>query len=152
MLKNRMDADDVTQEVLIRIWENIDSFNILAAKTWIMKTTNNLCIDCLRKRKVSFERDYFIDDENDTIESTHAEHNPYLTTHIKIMASKVKEVIKLLPENLRSVFVLYEIQGMKYKEISTVLEIPINSVKVYLMRARKKLQEELKNYDPQEVL
>ena len=51
MMKNRMDADDVTQEVLIKIWKNIDSFNYLSAKSWIMKTTHNLCIDYLRKKK-----------------------------------------------------------------------------------------------------
>jgi len=53
---------------------------------------------------------------------------------------------------LRSVFVLYEIQGFRYQEISRMLDMPLNTVKVYMMRARKKLQEELKNYESQEVL
>ena len=57
MMKNGMDADDVTQEVLIRIWNNIGSFNIKAAKSWIMKTTHNLCIDYLRKRQNSLKRE-----------------------------------------------------------------------------------------------
>jgi len=60
--------------------------------------------------------------------------------------------IKKLPDNLKSVFVLYEIQGFKYREISKTLDIPINSVKVYLMRARKKLQEEFKSYELHEVI
>ncbi len=57
MLKNRMDADDITQEVLIKIWKNINQFNILAAKTWIMKTTHNLCIDYLRRRKSELSKE-----------------------------------------------------------------------------------------------
>ena len=153
MLKNRMDADDVTQEVMIRIWQNIDKFNILAAKTWIIKTTNNLCIDYLRKRSIAVNREFEIDEFfEDTYSKNHNSENPYLITHFKMVASKVKEAIQRLPENLRSVFVLYEIEEMKYEEISKALDLPINSVKVYLLRARKKLQEELKDYEAHEVI
>ena len=153
MLKNKMDADDVTQEVMIRIWQNMDKFNILAAKTWIMKTTNNLCIDYLRKRSVAYAREQEIDEVfEDTYSENRNSDSPYLTTHFKMMAAKVKEAIQKLPENLRSVFILYEIEGFKYGEISKMLDMPMNTVKVYLLRARKKLQEELKNYKPQEVL
>jgi len=152
MLKNKMDADDVTQEVMIRIWKNLDKFNVLAAKTWIMKTTNNLCIDYLRKRKAAEGRENEIDDVfEDSYSMDHNSNNPYLITHFKMMASKVKEAVQRLPDNLRSVFVLYEIEELKYKEISMALDIPINTVKVYLLRARKKLQEELKEYEPQEI-
>jgi RNA polymerase sigma factor (sigma-70 family) len=153
MLKNKMDADDVTQEVMIRIWKNIDHFNILAAKTWIMKTTNNLCIDYLRKRSITVNREVEIDEVFENSYSNYSKKDdPCITTHIKIMASKVKETIQLLPENLRSVFVLYEIEGFKYKEISKMLDMPLNSVKVYLLRARKELQKKLKNYSPEEVI
>lgn len=153
MLKNKMDADDVTQEVMIRIWKNMNRFNILAAKTWIIKTTNNLCIDFLRKRAVSMNRENEIDELfEDTFSRDSNNDNPFLTTHYKMMASKIKEAIQRLPENLRSVFVLYEIEGMKYKEISRALELPLNSVKVYLLRARKKLQEELREYEEQEAV
>ncbi|MBA4407573.1 RNA polymerase subunit sigma [bacterium] len=153
MLKNKMDADDVTQEVMIRIWQNIDKFNIMAAKTWIIRTTNNLCIDYLRRRSVSVNRENEIDELFEETYSTNSNNdNPYLTTHFRMMASKVKEAIQRLPENLRSVFVLYEIEGMKYKEIGQSLDLPLNSVKVYLLRARKKLQEELKQYEAHEVI
>ena len=148
-----MDADDVTQEVMIRIWQNINKFNILAAKSWIIKTTNNLCIDYLRRRTVAVNREFEIDEFfEDTYSKNHNSENPYLITHFKMIAPKVKEAIQRLPENLRSVFVLYEIEEMKYKEISKALDLPINSVKVYLLRARKKLQEELKEYEPQEII
>jgi RNA polymerase sigma-70 factor (ECF subfamily) len=153
MLRNRMDADDVTQEVMIRVWQNIDKFNMLAAKTWIMRTTNNLCIDYLRRRAVSFNRENEIDEMfEDTYSTNSSKDNPYLTTHFKMMASKVKEAIQRLPENLRSVFVLYEIEGLKYKEICSALDLPLSSVKVNLLRARKKLQEELKVYESQEAV
>ena len=47
MLRNKLDADDVTQEVFIRIWNNFEKFDANAAKSWIMKTTHNLCLDYL---------------------------------------------------------------------------------------------------------
>lgn len=153
MLKNRMDADDVTQEVMIRIWENMDKFNLLAAKTWIMKTTNNLCIDYLRRRTVMFSKEIEINEEFEEAHSSNSVmENPYLTTHVNIMISKVKDAIERLPDNLKSIFVLFEINGMKYREISTALDLPINTVKVNLLRARKKLQEELKEYEANEVI
>lgn len=148
MLKDKMDADDVTQEVMIRIWQNVDKFNLLAAKTWIMKTTNNLCIDYLRRRNAAYNRNYSISEEmEESFGSELTEHNPFLTAHLKMITTKVKEAVQNLPDNLKSVFILYETQGMKYREISLALDIPMNSVKVYLLRARKKLQEDLKDYD-----
>ena len=70
LLKNRMDAEDVTQEVLIKILNNIDKFNILAAKTWIMKTTHNTCIDYLRKRSSDLNKNpYSVDDIMNQIEN-----------------------------------------------------------------------------------
>lgn len=152
MLKNRMDADDITQEVLIKIWKNINSFNIFAAKTWIMKTTHNQCIDFLRKRNADLLKNpYSVDDVSEFIENNEVE-NPMLIIENKFAENKIKDAIKLLPDNQRSVFVLYEIQGMKYKEISKTLELPINSVKVYLMRARKQLQKNFQVIKLQEAI
>lgn len=137
MLKNRMDADDITQEVFIRIWKNIDKFNLNSAKSWIMKTTHNLCIDYLRKNQISAVRQSNIEEE---IILTDEE----VVYRKNLLKERIREGIESLPENLKSIFVLYELQGFKYAEISKALDLPINTVKVYLMRARKKLQEELK--------
>ena len=153
MLRNKMDAEDAAQEVLIRVWDNIDKFSMLSAKSWIMRTTHNHCIDILRKRKSSSFREYTMDESfEENFEDKTDNNNPYLSTHINIMTSKIKEVIQILPEHLKSVFVLYEIEGLKYKEISKTLDMPINTVKVNMLRARKKLQEELRNYERHEVL
>ena len=152
MLKNRMDADDITQEVLIKIWKNINQFNILAAKTWIMKTTHNLCIDYLRRRKSELNKNpYSVDDVSEFIENKENE-NPMLKTENKFAEQKIKKAIKNLSDNQKSVFVLYEIQGLKYKEISKTLDMPINSVKVTLMRARKELQTNLHEIKLQEAI
>jgi RNA polymerase sigma-70 factor (ECF subfamily) len=147
MLKNRMDADDVTQEVFIRIWQHIDKFNVLSAKSWIMRTTHNLCIDFLRRRAVMLKKGAEITEwMEEEIADTCISGNPFVKTEAADMELRIKNAIGSLPQNLKSVFVLHEIDGLKYKEISKVLDMPQNSVKVYLMRARIKLQDELKSY------
>lgn len=148
MVKDKMEADDITQETIIRIWQNIDKFNILAAKSWIIKTTHNLCLDFLRKKK-SLKFSYASLDEeiHEFLPDYSTAADPVLTTDFRMLGEDLKTAIKSLPETYRSIFVLFHINGLKYREISKVLNIPVNSVKVYLMRARKKLQEELKNYE-----
>jgi len=150
MVKNRMDAEDVAQEVLIRLWNNMGKFRLPAAGSWIMRTTHNLCIDYLRRNQVMQQRSIFIDEESEErIIDTDKGNRPEIKTQQNITLDRIKAAVQKLPENLKSVFVLYEIEGFKYREISTALEIPINSVKVYLLRARKKLQEDLKEYATQ---
>ena len=145
IMRNRMDADDITQEVFIRIWKNIDVFNMNKAKSWIMRTTHNLCLDYLRKQQSAGKKFVEIDEE---FENTYYEGNMMNDTEIayrrEVIKSKINEAVDKLPGHLKSVFVFYELEGMKYKEISEVLSIPLNSVKVYLLRARKKLQLELR--------
>jgi len=145
MMKNRMDADDITQEVFIKIWNNINNFNIKAAKSWIMRTTHNLCIDYLRKRQTSQKKEVNID-SNINISGAGTLTDTEVRLRKNLLKDKIKHGIETLPDNLKSVFIMYELQGFKYNEISETLSMPLNSVKVYLMRARKKLQEDLKEY------
>ncbi len=147
MVKNRMDADDVTQEVLIRIWKNIGKFNVLSAKSWIMKTTHHLCIDYIRKNKNESGKNPLSLEEVSNFIENKTDENPSDIVERKMTDKLIKDSIKKLPEKLKSVFVLYELQQLKYREISKILDIPINSVKVYLLRARKHLQNDLENLD-----
>ncbi len=149
MVGNKFDADDVVQDVFIKTWENINNFKIISAKAWLIKTTHNRCIDMLRKRKINNKHETSID-ENYSEPVSHED----LSTEIsnQITSQEILKKVKQLPENLKSVFILFEIHGFKYREISKALDLPINSVKVYLMRARKKLQMELKNYELHEVI
>lgn len=147
LVKNKMDAEDITQEVMIKIWENMDNFKFSSAKVWIIRTTRNLCIDLLRKRKIYTNNEIEIDEQfEDEFGDINSLNNPLKIMELESLSDKIKQAIQNLPENLRTIFVLYEINELKYKEISQTLDIPINSVKVYLLRARRMLQQELKNY------
>jgi RNA polymerase sigma-70 factor (ECF subfamily) len=147
MMKNRMDAEDITQEVLIRTWQNINNFNFNAAKGWMMRTTHNLCIDYLRRNKSLNYREMQIDEDyHEEIVDSDLGSNPVQLTDKIISESEIKNAIEKLPERLKSVFVLYELQEFKYMEISKILDIPLNTVKVNILRARKQLKKELKAY------
>jgi RNA polymerase sigma-70 factor (ECF subfamily) len=61
---------------------------------------------------------------------------------------EARRALRSLPENLRSVFVLYEVNGLRYREIAKTMGIPINSVKVYLSRAREKLSNQAPRKEP----
>ena len=147
MVHNRMDAEDITQEVMIRIWQNINKFNFLAARAWIMRTTHNLCIDYLRRNKNQYQKELSIDDNlSERIEDKRNTVRPDEALNQNMLDKNIKHAIENLQERLKSPFVLYELQGFKYKEISKILDVPLNTVKVNILRARKQLQQDLKLY------
>ena len=147
MLRNKMDAEDITQEVMMRTWQNINKFNFNKARAWMMRTTHNLCIDYLRKNQLSFQREMQIDNEKKNyLEDKSNDGNPANVANKKMIGKKIKSAIEKLPEKLKSPFILYEFEGFKYREISKILDIPLNTVKVNLLRARNHLQQELKVY------
>ena len=147
MLRNRMDADDGIYEIVFLLWKNLDNFNLNAAGSYIMRITHNLCIDYLRRRNITVNREIEIDNVfEETYQNSDNVNNPENIITQENINKKLNEAIDNLPENLKSIFIMYQMQGMKYKEISMTLDIPLNSVKVYLLRARIKLQKELKEF------
>jgi RNA polymerase sigma-70 factor (ECF subfamily) len=141
-----MDADDVTQEVLVAIWKNIEDVNAFSVKKWIMTTTHNKCLDMLRKRSLVYQRQAILnyDDEEEEIIMADESDRPDIITEKNIEKKALLDAIDKLPEIQKHALLLYEIHGFKYKEISEVLKLPINTLKVYLLRARQNLLKELK--------
>lgn len=140
-----MDAEDTAQEVMIKFWENIDEINMLHIKTWLYKTAYNRCIDLLRKRSIKLKREVLFDEETEDVMYASAENIPDQLVEVKQKKEILIVAINNLPEDQKNTLIMYELQGLKYREISEVMNLPINTVKVYIMRARKKLHYELKN-------
>lgn len=152
MMRNRMDAEDVTQEVIIKLWQQMGNFSYSSSKAWLMRTTHNLCIDHLRKRSRNLKREQEFDEEvYENIKSDDGQMNPEQKISSSLMIEKIKDRIEELPERLKAPFVLYQLQGFKYKEISKILDVPLSTVKVNILRARKRLQQELLQYEPEKV-
>ena len=118
MIRNIMDAEDITQEVLIKTWQNIDNFNFMSAKAWMMRTTHNLCIDYLRRNKKIYQHEMQVDESyGEVLPDESIEIDPVKTSERMSIKENLNDAIEKLPERLKSPFVLYEIQGFKYKEI-----------------------------------
>jgi RNA polymerase sigma-70 factor (ECF subfamily) len=138
LLANQADAEDATQEVLFRLWRHLPRLNPFNLKAWLFQTTRCYCLDQIRRRS---NRAAPLPLEEDVLEQQPDEFavNPSQAADSSLRLEQARSALLRLPENLRSVFVLYEVNGLRYREIAKTLGIPINSVKVYLSRARQRL-------------
>ncbi len=138
LLANRADAEDAAQEVLLRLWNHLPTMNFFNIRAWLLRTTRHYCLDQIRRRSNRtaplLMSDEALDDRPDELAV-----NPSCAADSSLRLEVAREALLKLPEKLRSVFVLYEVNGLRYREIAETLEIPINTVKVYLSRAREKL-------------
>ena len=141
LLGNEQDALDASQEALLRIYMKIHSYEEKAQfKTWVQRIVTNICIDKFRRSKptVSIE-------EHDM--TFHADQNVEHKVISMYTAREVQEAIRQLPEKHRTVVILRYLHDFSYKEIADALDLPLNTVKSYLFRARSQLQTLLKDYE-----
>ncbi|SDM87221.1 RNA polymerase sigma-70 factor, ECF subfamily [Paenibacillus sp. yr247] len=140
ILNNEQDALDASQEALLRIYSKIDLYEEKALfKTWVQRIVTNICIDKFRKVKPTVS----IDEHDMTFT---AEHNVEYEIMTDYLAKDIREAIDKLPEHHRSVVVLRYMQDFSYHEIAESLNLPLNTVKSYLFRARQQLQSLLQEY------
>jgi RNA polymerase sigma factor (sigma-70 family) len=135
-------AEDVIQEVHIKCWNNRKSLEDIGNPgAWIMRVTRNLSIDKIRSRRQTSDLDEV------AYSAPAHEVQPDRAAEIENMMSILKAIVNTLPEKQKSIFQLREMEGMKYKEISEVLEVTVDEVKVNLFRARQRIKEKILNTD-----
>lgn len=141
MLRDPAISADVTQDVFIRLWEHREDMEEDRILSWLLRVARNACIDQVRKRKV---RQSVENDEVSGVDVLHDEGPaPDRSAQIMLFRERLQEALDRLGEPHRSIVVLREIQGYKYDEIADSLKLPLNTVKVYLHRARKALRKDL---------
>jgi RNA polymerase sigma-70 factor, ECF subfamily len=135
-------AEDVAQEVHIKCWKNKSKLEEAANPgAWIMRVTRNLAIDKIRSRRNNAELDKV------AYSAPSKDQTPEHAAEIENMMQILRELIDTLPLKQREIFQLRELEGLKYQEISDVLDVSVDEVKVSLFRARKKIREKLINVD-----
>jgi RNA polymerase sigma-70 factor (ECF subfamily) len=153
MLNNPADAEDVLQETFIKAFRAIPGFEERSSlSTWLYRIAVNESLMFLRKQKpeVAVAEDDFIDNnESDSIPAFQILDWCCLPED-DFMTAETHEIldrsIKLLPENLRLVFILRDIEGLSIHDTAETLNISESNVKTRLLRARLKLREELSIY------
>lgn len=135
------DADDLLQDVFIKVWQKIDTFQGKSSLyTWLYRIATNEALGFIRKNK----RMQFVEIENDQGESV-------LEQQLKAdplfdgeeAERKLSAAIDQLPEKQKTVFLLRYYEEMKYDEISKVLDTSVGALKANYHHAVKKIEESL---------
>lgn len=130
-------TNDIVQEVFIKVWKNIKSFNIKKAsfKTWIFTIARNTITDYLRKRKMVVFSSLDKEEENfaDNIEDDVILPDEAL---IKLEDKEfLNNLLDKIPVHYKEVLILYYQEEMTFNEIGNLLKKPLNTVKSYHRRA-----------------
>lgn len=137
MLKRREDAEEVCQDVFVKIYKSLYKFKGESKlSTWIYRVTYNSCLDIIKKQKrkhqeISIDRfdSYdigFIDEKFEKLDK-------------EVREKTIKACIEALPSEESFLLTLYYFEELTLKEISKIIGISSNSIKVKLFRSRKKL-------------
>jgi RNA polymerase sigma-70 factor (ECF subfamily) len=152
MIPSMQDAEDLTQETFVRAYLSIRSFQSRASlNTWLFRIATNLCIDYSRKNKksqgmaISLSQDYDEDNETER-EIPDQVFDPQRLLLNKELGNQLDKALRELPEKLRSVVLLYDMEGLSYEEIAAIAGCPLGTVKSRLYNARSALREKLAPY------
>jgi RNA polymerase sigma factor (sigma-70 family) len=144
ILKNREEAEEVSQDAFIKIYKSLASFKGDSKfSTWVYRVTYNCCLDRLKKNKKYLNDvsiDAYIFNQLDSIDNA-------LEGLIKKEKHKlIRNCVGKLPEDSRAIITLFYFDELTLEEISSITGIESNTVKVKLFRARKKLAVIMEQY------
>lgn len=149
MLGGDSDAEDIAQQVFVRVWQSASRYNPTAKfTTWLLTITRNLVFNEMRRRR----RARFVpleSDDPDHPPTEHADHSTPSASEQSLHAElqdAIARAIAALPEAQRMAVVLRRYEEMPYEDIAKVLGTSVSSVKSLLFRARTELKDRLKPY------
>lgn len=140
LLRHEQDAEDAVQEAFLRAYRAFDRFRGGDGRAWLLTIVRNVCFTQLRRDRPSGAREVF-DDELHGGSLDPGEVNAIAWRETK--TAQLQRALEQLAPEFREVIVLHEIEGLAYREIAQVAEIPIGTVMSRLARGRQKLQAEL---------
>lgn len=140
-LGSRQDAEDVTQEVLLRYWKHADRVDPARVEGWLVRVTTNACRDVMRRH--TRRREVVGGEACDVAldEAPGVEPLPEAAVEATERAEQLRALLSQLHEPYRSVVVLREVQGLSYAAIAEALEMTLANVRVTLHRGRRRLAE-----------
>jgi RNA polymerase sigma-70 factor (ECF subfamily) len=134
------DAEDVAQEACLRALTFFDGFHGEDGRAWLLAIVRNTCYDWLRKNRQNLHL-RADPDELDTAADTAPD--PEACQLRNADRNLVQRGLEALPAEYREVLVLRELEGMSYKQIANVTDVPIGTVMSRLARGRKRLEAAL---------
>lgn len=146
MTQNRADAEDLFQEVWIRIIKNAEGFKNISFKAWMWRIARNLLIDFRRRKRPNISLDAVAEsgDDRPLVERLESgDMGPAATLEQSDMLEMVMEAVERLPEMQREVFLLRTQGNLAFREIAELLDIPLNTALGRMHDAMRKLKESL---------
>jgi RNA polymerase sigma-70 factor (ECF subfamily) len=147
ILRDSHDAEDVSQEVFVKVFLSIKNFRGLSSfKTWLRKLTINTCIDKLRIKSKTINKKISLEtlEEGYEVVFTDLNHNIERDFFSKETVKEVLSIIVNLEESYRVPLILRDLQDFSYREISILIKKPIGTVKTNIHRARKIIKDKMK--------
>ena len=153
MVRDREQAEDLAQETFVRVFNNIDRYDpAYKFSSWIFKIATNLTIDWIRRKEVptvSIDGSRYATSSDDieattiTVESD--DENPEELLESRELGSQIEAAIGKLRPEYRQAIVLRHIDDLPYEDIAQIMALPLGTVKTYIHRGRKELQEMLQH-------
>jgi len=144
MLRNRSEAEEIAQEVFLRVHGAVEDFRGEAKlSTWLYAITSRLCLNRLAAGERRMARE-----GHETLERLTADVDPAAQLERGELEAALQRAITELPEERRIVVVLRDLEGLPYEEIAEVLDLPVNTVRSRLHRARLDLKAKLERFLP----
>lgn len=133
------DAEDVVQDIFVKAYENIQSFDTdRRFSPWVYRIAHNEFVNALKKR--ASRRTVFTFDIDTLLPHLAAPESADSVAMERDLRSTLEEHLDALDAKYREPLILYYLEGMDYKEISDILQIPVSTVGVRLARARTQLK------------
>jgi RNA polymerase sigma-70 factor (ECF subfamily) len=140
LVRDRHDAEDIVQEAYLRAFKFFGSYQGGDPRAWVLKIVRNTSYSFLEKSRPADLAEQF----DETLHTTDTVEPDAETALLQSVESRMlRDALEELPVNFREVLVLRELEGMSYKEIAAVMDLPIGTVMSGLARGRAQLRERL---------
>jgi RNA polymerase sigma factor (sigma-70 family) len=139
------DAEDLVQEAYLRALKAFDGFRGGDGRAWLLSIVRNTCHTWMRQTG-SARLDAVFDEEIHSSDSD--DLSPEAVLIQSVDRQLVKQAVEELPSEFREVLIMRELEGLSYKEIANVVDLPLGTVMSRLARARKRLQLRLAHGEP----
>ncbi|MEV6110600.1 RNA polymerase sigma factor SigE [Streptomyces sp. NPDC051940] len=142
---NQHDAEDLTQEVFVRVFRSLSTYTPGTFEGWLHRITTNLFLDQVR-RKQRIRFDALGDDAAERLPSREpTPHQHFNDTHFD---ADVQQALDTLAPEFRAAVVLCDIEGLSYEEIAATLGVKLGTVRSRIHRGRSHLRKALKHRSP----
>jgi|688.fasta_scaffold439093_2 RNA polymerase sigma-70 factor (ECF subfamily) len=149
LLQNPEDAEDVTQEVFIKVFESVSEFKGESAfSTWLYRIAVTSALEFLRRKKrkkrFAFLTNLFGEDGEPLHDPPDFIH-PGVALDRRENAKALFKAVRELPENQKTAFVLHKMEGLSYQDVAQVMDTSVSAVESLLHRAKLNLRKTLEN-------